>query len=137
LFIGTGLLDFFLVYANQNLLKTAADDNLFTALLFTMAGSWGIIAVIIMGVRKGIKINKATVLGGVTLGLLNYGSIFFLLRTYASGFAKKTVILPVNNMGVMVVSILFSILLFHERLSVKNRIGIVISLLAITIIFFA
>jgi uncharacterized membrane protein len=137
LFIGTGLLDFFLVYANQNLLKTAADDNLFTALLFTMAGSWGIIAVIIMGVRKGIKLNKATVLGGVTLGLLNYGSIFFLLRTYASDFAQKTVILPVNNMGVMVVSILFSILLFHERLSVKNRMGIVISLLAITIIFFA
>lgn len=137
LFIGTGLLDFILVYANQNLLKTSADDNLFSALLFSMAGSWGLILLVIMMIRKGIKLNKATIIGGITLGLLNYGSIFFLLRTYASGFAQKTVILPVNNMGIMVVSILFSILLFHERLSVKNRVGIVISLLAITIIFFA
>jgi len=137
LFIGTGLLDFVLVYANQNLLKTSADDKLFSALLFSLAGSWGLILLVIMIIRKGIRLNKATIIGGITLGLLNYGSIFFLLRTYASGFAQKTVILPVNNMGIMVVSILFSILLFQERLSIKNRIGIVISLLAITIIFFA
>jgi len=137
LFIGTGLLDYFLAYANQNLLSTASDDNLFTALLFSLACSWGLIALLIIGLRKGIKLNKATMIGGVSLGLLNYGSIYFLLRTYASGFAQKTVILPVNNMGVMIVSILFSILLFRERLSIKNRIGIIISLLAITIIFFA
>ena len=137
LFVGTGLLDFFLVYANQNLLKTSADDNLFAALLFGMAFSWGVITLVIMRMRKSIKLNRATVLGGISLGLLNYGSIFFLLRTYASGFAQKNIILPVNNMGIMVVSILFSILLFQERLSLKNRIGIVISLLAITIIFFA
>lgn len=137
LFIGTGILDYVLAYANQNLLNTSADDKLFTAMLFFMAFGWGTIVLAIIWIRKGIKLNKATIIGGITLGLFNYGSIFFLLRTYASGFAKKTVILPVNNMGVMVVSILFSILLFHERLTLKNRIGIVISLLAISIIFFA
>ncbi len=137
LFIGTGLLDFFIVYANQNLLSTSADDKLFTALLFSMAFIWGVISLIILWAIKGIKLNKATIIGGISLGLINYGSIFFLLRTYASDFAQKTVILPVNNMGIMITSILFSIILFHEKLSVNNRIGIVISLLAISIIFFA
>ena len=102
-----------------------------------MAFIWGAIAVIIMWTIKGIKLNKATIIGGIALGLVNYGSIFFLLRTYASDFAQKTVILPVNNMGIMITSILFSIILFHEKLSVNNWIGIVISLLAISIIFFA
>ena len=137
LFIGTGVLDFLLVYANQNLLTTSADDKLFTSLLFTLAFGWGIVAIIFSSFRKKIVFNKPTIIGGIVLGLFNYGSIFFLLRTYASGFAQKTVILPINNMGILIVSILFSILFFREYLSVKNRIGIMISLFAITLIFFA
>jgi drug/metabolite transporter (DMT)-like permease len=137
LFIGTGFLDFLIVYANQNLIVNSTEDNLFTIFLFSLAFLWGLILLFISAFRGNISIDRSAVLGGLILGIINYGSIYFLLRTYASGFAQKTVILPVNNMGIMIVSVAMALIFFKERMTLTNRIGIGLSLLAIAIIFFA
>lgn len=135
LFIGTGSLDFLLAYANQHLLHTSADDNLFTSLTFGLAFIWGFIFILFLIIRKKSRPSLRTFIGGGILGIINYGSIFFLLRTYAGDIAQKTVILPVNNMGVIIFSTLFSIILFKEKLSSKNWIGLGISLISIYLIF--
>lgn len=136
LFIGSGLLDFILAYANENLLNSAADDSLFTSLSFGFAFIWGVVLLSFNAFKKGFSISKASVIGGVVLGIVNYGSIFFLLRTYAGNIAQKTSILPVNNMSIIIVSTLFSILLFQEKLSKKNVFGLSLSILSIVIIFY-
>lgn len=137
LFIGTGLLDFLIVYANQNLISNSTEDNLFTIFLFSLAFLWGLIILFFTAFKGKVTIDRSAIIGGLILGFINYGSIYFLLRTYASGFAQKTVILPVNNMGIMIVSVGFALIIFKERLTLINRIGIGLSLLAIAIIFFA
>ena len=137
LFIGTGLLDYLIVYVNQYLTDSPTEDNLFTIFLFSLAFLWGLITLFITALRGKITIDRSAIIGGLILGVINYGSIYFLLRTYASGFAQKTVILPVNNMGIMIVSVGLALIIFKERLTLTNRIGIGLSLLAITIIFFA
>jgi drug/metabolite transporter (DMT)-like permease len=135
LFIGSGLLDFLLAYANQNLLETAADDSLFTALSFGLAFIWGILLLLFKAINSSLNISKASVIGGIVLGIVNYGSIYFLLRTYAGNFAQKTAILPVNNMAIIIVSTLLSVALFQERLSSKNLLGLALSLFSILLIF--
>ena len=137
LFIGTGLLDYLIVYVNQYLTGSPTEDNLFTILLFSLAFFWGLILLFIAALRGKITIDRSAIIGGLILGVINYGSIYFLLRTYASGFAQKTVILPVNNMGIMIVSVGLALIIFKERLTLTNRIGIGLSLVAISIIFFA
>lgn len=136
LFIGSGLLDFILAYANENLLHSAADDSLFTSLSFGFAFIWGVLILAFYSIKNGLNISKASIIGGLVLGIINYGSIFFLLRTYAGNIAQKTSILPVNNMSIIIVSTLFSILLFQEKLSRKNVIGLSLSILSIVIIFY-
>ena len=136
LFAGSGLLDFLLAYANQNLLHSAADDRLFTSLSFGLAFIWGLFIILYQYLLKKEKIRLVSVVGGVILGVVNFGSIYFLLRTYASNIAQKTTILPVNNMAIIILSTLLSILLFHEKLSRKNIIGLSLSLLSILLIFF-
>lgn len=135
LFIGSGLLDFLLAYANQNLLASAADDSLFTSLSFGLAFIWGVLLLLFKAINSSLKISKASVIGGIVLGIVNYGSIYFLLRTYAGNFAQKTAILPVNNMAIIVLSTLLSVALFQERLSSKNILGLAFSLLSILLIF--
>lgn len=137
LFLGTGLLDYLLVHTNQFLIENETDNKLFTSLLFSMAFCWGIILLIGLAIKRKLKISRKEVLGGFVLGLINYGSIFFLLQAYASGLTQKSVILPVNNMGILVFSVVFSFLIFKEKLSPINITGIILSLVAISIIFFA
>lgn len=136
LFIGSGILDFILAYANQNLLHSAADDSLFTTLGFGLAFIWGVFILGYKSIKDGFHISKISLIGGIILGLINFGSIFFLLRTYAGNIAQKTSILPLNNMSVIIVSTLFSILLFQERLSKKNVLGLSLSIVSIIIIFY-
>lgn len=135
LFIGSGLLDFLLAYANQNLLRSAADDRLFTSLSFGLAFIWGVALLLFKAIKRPLKISKISIIGGFALGVVNFGSIYFLLRTYAGNIAQKTAILPLNNMAIIVLSTLLSILLFQERLSRKNILGLLLSLLSIFLIF--
>lgn len=136
LFIGSGVLDFLLAYANEHLLHSSADDSFFTSLSFGLAFVWGIIILLIRSIKIPINLSWRSVIGGTVLGIVNYGSIFFLLRTYASNVAQKTAILPVNNMAIIIISTLLSVLLFQERLSKKNIIGLSLSILSIILIFF-
>lgn len=52
---------------------------------------------------------------GLILGLINYGSLFFLLGTLQSKFLSGATFFPVNNMGVIAATSLAGVLLFHER----------------------
>jgi drug/metabolite transporter (DMT)-like permease len=136
LFIGTGSLDYLLAIANQELLQNASDDNLFTSLTFGLAFLWGLVYLIYLKIKDQYIFTPKVIIAGGILGIINYGSIFFLLRTYGSNIAQKTVVLPINNMGVIIVSTLFSILLFREKLSAKNFLGLALSLFSIFLIFY-
>ena len=48
LFIGSGVLDFILAYANEHLLSSSNDDALFTSLSFSLAFLWGVLIMILM-----------------------------------------------------------------------------------------
>jgi drug/metabolite transporter (DMT)-like permease len=138
LFLGTGLLDYLLVYANKNLVHSADQNSAFTTLSFLLAGIWGtLILTYQIQIKKRIRIRKKDIMGGILLGMVNYGSIFFLLQAYASQWIPRAVLLPINNMGILVFSVLFSIALFKEKLYPLNWAGVMVSLASIIIVFLA
>jgi len=70
----------------------------------------------------------------LVLGVINYGSIIFLVLAYDSGMMQKSALLPVNNLGVVLVSALVAVLLFKERLTRFNWLGVALSVVALALL---
>ena len=65
---------------------------------------------------------------GLILGLINYGSLYFLLGTLESKFLSGATFFPVNNMGVIALTFLAGVALFKERPSSTDWISLMLGL---------
>ncbi len=136
LFVGSGFLDAFLKYNQQELLPPA-DKARFTSLIFLTAGIIGIFwfaAKCKWGNERPPQWRA--LLGGLALGIPNYGSIYFLLKALEMRDLESSAIFPINNVGVVALSTLCGFLLFNEKLSPKNRLGILLAMVSIGLIAF-
>lgn len=136
LFIGTGFLDTVMKFTQAALLSEE-DFNIFSSVLFFVAGVIGLVVLMIQKAVKGSKLKKKNVIAGVFLGLPNYGSIYFLLQTFEHGNMDSSVVFPLNNMSIVALSAILAFVFFKEKLSLINWLGIFSSLVAIAIIAFA
>lgn len=138
IFVGSGIIDLVIgQFSNATYLKSEDDQYLFAATPFITST---LIGLVIMGgrvVRKQPVINLPTVLAGITLGLVNFGSIYFLVRTFDAGLLDRSAIIPVNNLGVVLFSALASLVFFREIFSPKNKLGLLLSVLAIAVLLYA
>ena len=78
-----------------------------------------------------------SVKAGVALGVPNYFSIFFLLSAIEGFSVKSAFVFGVNNVGVVLVSTLLSVLIFKEKLEPKNQWGLLLAVVSIAIISYA
>ena len=51
-------------------------------------------------------------------------------------FNQEEIVFPINNVGIVALSVLFAVLLFSEKLNVKNKIGIALALISIALLGF-
>ncbi len=105
----------------------------FSIFIFGTAGTIG--AVIMLG---SILLGKAqfalkNLLAGLALGVPNYFSLHFLLEIL-DGTWEGSVIFPVNNIGIIILSALLAWVIFTERLSKINLFGIGLAILSIVLI---
>lgn len=133
LFIGGGALDSLLSYGQQELVPFE-DTSKFFGYLFLFAFCFGLILMIIQIVRTKIMISKKDILWGIILGIPNFGSMFFFLRSLTE--IPTSTAFPVANMGVIVGSTLLSMLLFKEKISKKKFFALLAAIGAIAIISF-
>ncbi len=92
--------------------------------LFATAGSFGIIGLIFL--RQPLAWRN--LIAGITLGIPNYFSIYFLLRALDDW--SGSVVYSVNNITVVALSALLGYFFFKERLTPLNILGIVLALIA-------
>ncbi|MFT5818561.1 MAG: drug/metabolite transporter (DMT)-like permease [Bacteroidia bacterium] len=78
-----------------------------------------------------------SVKAGVALGVPNYFSIFFLLSAIEGFSVKSAFVFGVNNMGIVLLSTLLSVLIFKEKLEPKNQWGLLLAVVSIVIISYA
>ena len=126
LFVGSGLLDITLAYTDQHYSHSNSDKILLTFLPFMVAGTTGV-SILLGSNKNNLKFNRSTVRAGIVLGLINFASIFFLLKTFDSLDLSKSQIIPINNLGIVILSSLTAFLFLKERLSRINKIGLIVS----------
>lgn len=128
LFTGMGLVDSLVKLAQ---FKYVSDSSLslFTALLFGISATIGLLISITKAERFRSLFNFKVLGWGILLGLVNFGSIFFLVRALnhldpLRGAIDSSVVFGINNIGILSLSVLLGVLLFKERLSRLNMAGI-------------
>lgn len=135
IFVGQGLADCIFNYA-QHFYVAENEAQLFISSMFTAAFFMGILMVIPKFASKKSKFEFKNVLWGIGLGVPNFLTVYYFFRSLESGIMESSQIYPILNMGVIVLSAISGFLIFKEKLSLRNWLGILISLLAIASITF-
>jgi drug/metabolite transporter (DMT)-like permease len=136
LFLGNGFLDTYLNYV-QNTFLNEHDTLMFAPVIFSSAFIIGFAILLYqVGFLKS-KISVKSIYYGVLLGIINYGSIYFLIKSLQLPNVESSVIFPLNNIGIVVATSIFSFFIFKEKMSIKNVLGIILSVFAIFLISFS
>ncbi len=128
-FVSAGFIDVIINYTNYRFL-TEKDSAMFALLIFLSAAVIGLIALIF----RGKPIRKINLKGGISLGVINYFSVYFLIKTLSDFNNDGAMVYPILNMGIILGTMIVSIMYFHEQLDSRKKLGIVVSIIAITLI---
>jgi drug/metabolite transporter (DMT)-like permease len=135
LFFGSGLLDALINHVQQ----TYVTDENYNAYLisgFFSAACIGSSLLLFQYSTKRLQFAWKHLIAGVLIGIPNYFSIWCLVRFLKNSPWESSASFPVNNMGIVLFSSVVAWLLFKERLSKINWLGVALSLLAIYLIAF-
>jgi drug/metabolite transporter (DMT)-like permease len=135
LFLGSGLFDSLIKYVEQGYLD-GTNNNDFLITSFAVAGLLGFFFLCLQWLAKKQVFQGKAVLMGIAIGVPNYFSIWFLVKVLKQFGANSSAIIPINNMGIVLVSTVLAAVLFHEKLSRINIIGVGLALAAIALIAF-
>lgn len=136
IFVGSGINDSVVNYAFARLL-TPDEFNVFNISIFGFAASAGMLALLYRGIIRNKKLEGKAILGGVLLGVPNFFSMYFLLKALNIPAWESSVIFPVNNMGIVVLTAICGWLLFREHLSKINLAGILVAMASIALMIIA
>ena len=133
-FFGSGCIDTSLKFFETTYVQEGGVP-IFSATIFAIAFLIGLIFVIVKMVKGEFKFELKNILGGIILGVPNYFSIVYLLKALSADGMESSTAFTVNNVGIVVLSTLFGLLFFRERLSLKNWLGVLTAVLSVYLVF--
>ncbi len=136
LFIVSGSLDTLVKYVEHHFLEGSAMQSVYLIHVFAVAALIGILLIILQKSRNKIRLQGKNILAGILLGIPNYFSMYYFVRLLNDDFLQSSAAIPVNNMGIVLLSSLIAIFFFKERTTKMRIIGLVLSILSILLIFF-
>ena len=135
-FISSGFIDSFFKY-NQTYTLGETGTKPFITWIFITSSIIGVFVLLYNYIKTKQLPNYKAVIGGIILGIPNYGSIYFLMKCLSLENVQSSVVFPVNNMSIVALSAFSGILLFKERITKTNAIGIGLCIIAIGVIAFS
>ena len=132
IFFGTGTGDILMKITEQQ--NTVGNLGFMIAFIYFVALVFGIIIVVWDLVKGKSKWEWKNAAGGIGLGVINYFSTYCVY--YAMRCFDNVVLFPIYNIGVVSLTALTGWLLFKEKLTLKNYIGLIIALIAVILITF-
>lgn len=133
LFVGSGLLDTMIKYVEQAFLNDS-NKNDYLVSAFASAAIVGIILLAWQLVTRRQTFTWKAVLMGIAIGIPNYFSIWCLVQVLKAFPDSSSIIIPINNMGIVLFGTVVAWLVFKEKLSGINWTGVILSLAAIALI---
>jgi len=128
-FLLGGVIDTTLNYANHHFV-TESTEPIFPIFIFGFAFIIGLVTAL----AQGVKFRKKDILGGIYLGVPNYFSIYFQLKALSAFDNNGAILYPSLNIGIIIISTLAAVLLFKEKLSKINMIGVVLAVVVILLL---
>lgn len=135
LFVGSGILDTGLKYVETTSVSKG-EEPLFLATIFGCAFMLGFFVVVSQLINGKFQFHWKNILGGIALGIPNYYSMEFLLKAFKTDIDSST-LFTINNVGIVILTTVFALLFFKEKLIKKNWVGIILAVLSILLVSFA
>lgn len=133
-FLFMGLNDSAVKVTQHFFLKNSGDNGYvaYAATSFMIAFFIGV-TISIFRIWNGAKVFKfQNLIAGVVLGLLNWFSIYYLLKGFE--IMQVSVFIPILNISVVALSSVIGFTLFKEKLHTRNWAGILLAVIAIVLI---
>ena len=130
IFFGTGTGDILMKLTEQQ--NTSDDMGFMIAFIYFIAMLFGFLVVAFDLIRGKSKWQWKSAIGGITLGVINFFSTFCVYN--AMRCFDNVVLFPIYNIGVVSLTALAGRLLFKEKLTWKNYLGLVIAIIAVILI---
>jgi drug/metabolite transporter (DMT)-like permease len=125
-FVAGGLIDISINYSNYKLINQQ-NEEVFAIALF---GGAALIGSVLLLFQKR-KLELKSLAGGLYLGIPNYFSLFLVLKALTAFDNNGAVFYPIYNVGIIMLSSFLAMILFREKLSKLNFLGLGISVLAL------
>ena len=130
IFFGMGLIDVLFKQVAQ--LETAYTTSIF--FIFVIALSVSFLYIFGRVISKKERLSLGSAIWGISLGLFNFGNILFYMKAHRAIPDNPSVVFTAMNIGVIALGALIGILVFREKLSMLNKIAILLAVLSILII---
>ena len=133
LFFGSGAIDTSLKYVETTFVQDGGVP-LFSATIFACAFIFGSLFLASQKFKGLVVFEFKNILGGILLGVPNYFSIVYLLKALSTEGMESSTTFTINNVGIVILSTLFGMMLFKEKITIKNWLGIVVAILSIIMV---
>jgi len=133
IFLGSGITDSIVKYAQSYHVPNSM-SLLFPAVVFLTALIFGLTFILIKPKSVSKNISIAELIGGSILGIANFGSLYFFILALNNSKLDSSIVFGLNNICIVLFSILIGFVLFKEKFSRVNFAGVLIAILAILIL---
>ena len=135
LFFGNAAIDIG-INVTQRTRTTPLTEAVFPTIVFGCAGVLGLLWSLQRKEHHAFG-DPRTWIAGVLLGMVNYGSLYFVVKALANSGLPSSSVFPLMNIGVILFGSAASMLLFKERLKPVHIAGIIVSVVAMALIMSA
>lgn len=133
IFIGSGVTDSLVKYAQTKHVSNHI-SLLFSAIVFSTALIAGL-TISFINTKASLKHTTISeFIGGITLGIANFGSLYFFILALNTNIIDSSIIFGLNNLCIVLFSVFLGLILFQEKFSRINFAGIIIAFAAILIL---
>jgi drug/metabolite transporter (DMT)-like permease len=133
IFLGSGITDSIVKYA-QTYHVANNMSLLFSATVFLAALILGLIFILIKPKSLSKNISIAELVGGTILGIANFSSLYFFILALNNSKLDSSVVFGLNNICIVLFSILIGLTFFKEKFSRVNFAGVLMAVIAILIL---
>lgn len=130
-FVGMGLID---VLFKQIAAFKAVTYGTSLFIVFVLAFAFSLAGLVYQVAAKKMKFSWPHILIGWVLGIANFGNILFYIKAHKALADKPSTVFSAMNIGVIVFGALIGLIIFKEKLSLLNKAGILIAIIAVVIL---
>lgn len=131
-FIGMGIID--VLFKQVALVKQiSTGTSLF--IVYSLAFAVAFIGLLYQVFTKTMRFSWPHIFIGWVLGIANFGNILFYIKAHQALAKNPSIVFSSMNIGVIIFGTLVGVIIFKEKLTLFNKIGLALAILAIIIIY--